>query len=69
MNPWQYCDICRRKGAVPECALCEQKNSRPMTGEEQEALLAAYLQADDDWWQDVPFEDGTTPRQRQGERP
>ncbi len=66
---WQFCKFCVAKGPAPECFLCEKVNGRPMTGEEQEALLEAYLTAPDDWWKDVPFADGTTPRQRQGELP
>ncbi len=64
-EPWQFCRWCVAKGPVPECALCEKLNGRPMTGPENEAFMEAYLKLPEgDWWLDVPFEDGTTPRQR-----
>lgn len=53
---------------MPDCGLCEEANGRPMAAAEADTLLEAMRQADRrrwaaDWWLDVPFEDGTTPRQ------
>lgn len=66
---WQFCPGCRRKQPAPECPLCERLNGRPMTPGELDALADANREDNarglaEDWILDVPFDDGTTPRQR-----
>ena len=68
---WQFCPGCERNNPIPGCPLCEQLNGRPMTSDEDAKLIAALRQIHarltggaEDAWLDVPFEDGTTPRER-----
>lgn len=66
---WVFCEVCKRKGPVPECRLCEQLNGRLMSRSEAATLREAICQAElrrlpADWILDVPFADGTTPRER-----
>lgn len=73
---WRFCPGCVGKGPIPGCPLCEKANGRPMTAGEEEELTEAIRAANartwplpDDWWLDVPYEDGTTPRERQRRAP
>jgi hypothetical protein len=62
---WQFCTGCAAKGPIPGCPLCRQVNGRDMTPEEDAALLEAIRKLPEgDYWLDVPFADGSTPRGR-----
>ena len=56
---WQYCHRCVAKGPFPGCRLCEQLNGRPMTEEEEAALLLglqeAWERANPGWEKEVPY--------------
>jgi hypothetical protein len=65
---WQYCTGCQRKQPIPGCPQCEKLNERSMTQAELDELTEANRLDNEKTFaldiKDVPFEDGTTPRQR-----
>ncbi len=58
-KPWTPCKICMAKGEELNCRLCEELNGRPMTPEEEHALLLsrqlAWEQANPGWENYEPF--------------
>ncbi len=58
---WTSCYQCAKRGPILNCALCEVQNGRPMTKDEEDALLMkaqkAWEAANPGWEKKVPYAD------------